>query len=196
MLIHVCIALSWDVGKQHKQKRAKEKNINKVMMEVHALLRRSSKRKTRTCNKDVYAAAHVTWSKLKLNCTNPSYRLTIPFLCASLSMTGQTDYYSVLFPFFFGWILHLSFKMFLFSFFHFIIILLFYFPSVVVSLLCVFSFQVIQTETVSSARSRLIPSRHWCVLSFTPFEWVFYLETCWAPWRRSSGEVERKKTIF
>lgn len=71
------------------------------MMEVHALLRRSSKRKTRTCNKDVYAAAHVTWSKLKLNCTNPSYRLTIHFLCASLSTTGQTDYYSVLFPFFF-----------------------------------------------------------------------------------------------
>lgn len=53
-----------------KLKRRTGKKINKVMMEVHALLRR----KKDEHNKDVYAGAHVTCSKLKMNCTNPSYR--------------------------------------------------------------------------------------------------------------------------
>lgn len=45
--------------------------------------------------------SHVTCSKLKTNCTNPSYRvLQFPFMSSRSGFLPRTDYYSVLFPLF------------------------------------------------------------------------------------------------
>lgn len=45
--------------------------------------------------------SHVTCSKLKTNCTNPSYRvLQFPFKSSRSGFLSRTDYYSVLFPLF------------------------------------------------------------------------------------------------
>lgn len=125
------------------------------------------RRRNESIIKTFCSAAHVTCSKLKLNCTNPSYRVQVLQFPSRLLRLIIIHFY---FPFF-GWVLHLFSERF-FSFFHFVIILLFYFPSFL-------HFRFIQSEKYSSY-SLTIPSRHWCALfPLSTFEWVFYLKTCW-----------------
>lgn len=126
--------------------------------------------------KTLFCSSHVTCSKLKLNCTNPSEllsSLTIPFCVFSLSFLAQTDYYSVSFPPFLDEFSsrcsHSSF-----SSSRFIIILLFHFSF--------WSSHFRLTEKAWNCFTLLrfwlfffwFLSRHWCVLSlsFSVFIWI------------------------
>lgn len=153
-----------------------------------------------------FILAHVTCSKLNLNCTNPSYRLSrllgslsfLHFLHFQIAMTGPTtDYYSVLFPFAcfsdeFAVVVFLSYSALAFS------------SSFFISFHHYFIF-----PQLSAPESRsflffwvLISPRHWRLRSLRVFFFLllsrfaqsFIVKTCWAPIRWFSRMLLMKKS--
>lgn len=169
------------------------------------------KRRASDYNEDVYSPAHVTCSKLKPNCTNPSQScfslfyfvlssrtlslIIIPF-SLNEPLQSEPGRLSGKFVCIFQWhkrsqtnlnrVVHVQFSVLINFSDSFLIPSLFYYFIFFAFQACVLSFL-----------DSLMPSRHWRVLSRLPFDWVVFItENMLRSWRKTKKKTTMRKDVL
>lgn len=177
---------TWDWGEGSETRKRNERRKKLIKSWWKCMQWRAWSWRNESIMKTFTLLAHVTCSKLKLNCTNPSYRsldFTIPLaVCVWLTTP-------IIIHFYFPFLLEMPFFL---RFIHFIIISLFCFP-LSASRRFISGYPVWNSFSARCLSfCSLISSRHWCVRSLNESSIMKHVELVKARKKKSSDALMKK----